>query len=112
MTTAKRPLPSLRFVISSRGGRGVAPGVLFRLIPHTDSKGRVTPDLWCLPGGQLESTDALIERCKRAGWSWERKGSDGRRVADFGGEKRPVKLPAGFEEMVRAQNERNNAVED
>lgn len=70
MTLPKRPLPSLRFIITSRGGT-----VLFRLIPQTTPKGRVMQDLWAVPGDSIQHTSQLGERCKAQGWRWRIEGA-------------------------------------
>lgn len=70
MTRPKKPLPSLRFVVLEDGE------VLYRLIPHTDRKGRVARDLWALPGGRLSTTDELIAQCRQRGWTWNVEGDD------------------------------------
>lgn len=70
MTIAKLPLPSLRFVIYAK------PHTV-RLIPQTTPRGRVLPGLWALPGGRIENTDMIVERCKQHGWRCEIVGNDG-----------------------------------
>jgi hypothetical protein len=71
MTDAKRPLPTLRFVIT------VKKGVIYHLIPQTTPKGRVITDVWAVPGDQLMHTNDLIARCKAQGWKYEIQGDIG-----------------------------------
>ena len=73
MTLPKRPLPSLRFVIR------VDANTFYSMIPQTTPKGRVLPNLWAVPGERITSTDELIERCKRHGWTWKIIGDAGGR---------------------------------
>lgn len=73
MSNAKRPLPSLRFAIYERAGRK---GFVMALIPQTTPRGKVLPNLWAMPGGGIENTETLIERCKRCQWHYEITGSD------------------------------------
>lgn len=70
MTDAKRPLPSLRFVIYAK------PHTI-RLIPQTTPKGRVLPDLWAIPGGRIESTANVVKTCVLFGWRYEITGDNG-----------------------------------
>lgn len=70
MTIAKRPLPSLRFVIYAR------PHTI-RLIPQTTPKGKVLPGLWAIPGGGIENTEDVIARCAAKCWRFEIIGHDG-----------------------------------
>ncbi len=76
MTTAKRPLPSLRFTIYYLRP-SMVPQLIMRLIPQTTPRGKVLPNLWALPGGRIENTEQLIERCKAHDWRYQITGSDG-----------------------------------
>lgn len=73
MTMPKRPLPSLRFVITCSDGFKI------RLIPLTDAKGRVLANRWAVPGSKPASTEEMIERCRQMNWSYKIEGNDGRR---------------------------------
>jgi hypothetical protein len=74
MTRAKRPLPTLRFVVIGRDGK-----VLYRLIPQTTPKGNVLPDLWAMPGERIVNTADLAKRCRRYGWRYRIEGDTGSR---------------------------------
>ena len=76
MTIAKRPLPSLRFCIYEQPGRKK---FVMALIPQTTPRGKVLPGLWAMPGGRIENTETIIERCKAAKWHHEITGKDGGR---------------------------------
>ena len=71
MTVAKRPLPSLRFVVF------VSKMEKYELIPQTTPKGRIIADVWAVPGDQLMHTNDLIARCKARGWKYEIQGDIG-----------------------------------
>ena len=79
MTLPKKPLPSLRFVIMIRRD------LTLRLIPQTNLKGRVVPNRWAVPGGQIKSTDALVEWCRQNNWQWQIEGDSGERRRRFYG---------------------------
>ena len=68
VTPAKKPLPSLRFIIYAQEP--------IELIPHTNRKGIVTPGYWCVPGGTLATTKELSDRCKAQGYRHAIVGDD------------------------------------
>ncbi len=74
MTIAKRPLPSLRMVIRPLAGDWVV-----KLIPQTTPRGKVLPDLWAMPGGQIWSTEKIKSHCAQKLMRCEIVGDDGSR---------------------------------
>ncbi len=75
MTNAKRPLPSLRFIVFAEQ--------TIELIPLTDKKGRVTPGYWAVPGGDIRTTKQLSDHCKRKGFRHCITGTDGVRRREW-----------------------------
>ena len=75
MTYAKKPLPSLRFVIYAHQ--------TIELIPHTNKKGHVTPGYWAVMGGGLKTTKELVDLCKSKGFRHQITGEDGVRRREW-----------------------------
>lgn len=68
---AKRPLPSLRFVIY------ISRDEVYRFIPQTTKKGIVVHDVWALPGREMMTTSQLVELCKQKRYRYEITGDSG-----------------------------------